>query len=76
MRRVPTHEPWAHHENLDPEQFTPEKTDRDIDGRNEENSESILLVDKNLPEYWSGSPADKQKYTTSTDTFAKVKKDK
>ena len=75
MRRVPTHEPWAHHENLDPKQFTPEKTDRDIDGRNEENSESILLVDKNLPEYWSGQPADKQKYTTSTDTFAKIQKE-
>jgi hypothetical protein len=75
MRRVPTHEPWAHHENLDPKQFTPEKTDRDIDGRNEENSESILLVDKNLPEYWPGSPDGKQKYTISTDTFAKIKKD-
>jgi hypothetical protein len=76
MRRVPTHEPWAHHENLDPEQFTPEKTDRDIDGRNEDNSESILLVDKNLPEYWSGNPDDKQKYTTITDTFAKINKER
>jgi hypothetical protein len=75
MRRVPTHEPWAHHENLDPQEFTPEKTDRDIDGRNEENSESILLVDKDLPEYWSGWTDDKQKYTTSTDTFSKTKKD-
>jgi hypothetical protein len=75
MRRVPTHEPWAHHENLDPQQFTPEKTDRDIDGRNEENSESILLVDQDLPEYWSGWTDDKQKYTTSTDTFSKTKKD-
>jgi len=76
MRRVPTHEPWAHHENLDPQKFTPEKTDRDIDGRNEENSESILLIDKNQPEYWSGWSADKQKYTTSTDTFAKINKEK
>jgi hypothetical protein len=75
MRRVPTHEPWAHHENLDPEQFTPEKTDRDIDGRNEENSESILLVDKDLPLYWPGWTDDKQKYTTSTDTFAKINKE-
>jgi hypothetical protein len=28
MKRVPTHEPWDHHENIDPTQFTPEKTDR------------------------------------------------
>jgi hypothetical protein len=27
MLRVPQHEPWAHHENLDPENFTAEKTD-------------------------------------------------
>jgi hypothetical protein len=27
MLRVPTHEPYPHHENLDPESFTPEKTD-------------------------------------------------
>jgi len=29
MLRVPTHEPWDHHESLDPEQFKPIKTDRD-----------------------------------------------
>jgi hypothetical protein len=79
LRRVPTREPWAHHENLDPGQFTPASTDRDVDGRNKEkgkeNSESILLVNKKIPEYWSGW-TDQQKYTTSTDTFAKVKKDK
>jgi hypothetical protein len=28
MRRVPAHEPWDHHENIDPKQFTPDKTDR------------------------------------------------
>ena len=28
MLRVPTHEPWDHHENIDPAQFKPEKTDR------------------------------------------------
>jgi len=79
LRRVPTREPWAHHENLDPSKFTQAATDRDIDGRNKEkgkeNSESILLVNKNLPEYWSGWPTGKQKYTTSTDTFAKVQKE-
>jgi len=29
MLRVPTHEPWDHHESLDPAQFKPAKTDRD-----------------------------------------------
>jgi len=27
MLRMPTHEPWPHHENLDPESFAVEKTD-------------------------------------------------
>jgi uncharacterized protein (DUF2345 family) len=27
-KRVPMHEPWDHHENIDPDQFTPAKTDR------------------------------------------------
>jgi hypothetical protein len=29
MARVPMHEPWPHHENLDPTSFLPTKTDRD-----------------------------------------------
>lgn len=62
MRRVPIKEPWPHHENLDPEKFIPKQTDRDIDGRNEENSESILIT----PDFFNT-------YTTITDTFAKVK---
>jgi hypothetical protein len=32
MARVPTHEPWPHHENLDPKSFLPTKTDRDAGG--------------------------------------------
>jgi hypothetical protein len=27
MARVPTHEPWDHHENLGPDKFTPDKLD-------------------------------------------------
>ncbi len=27
MKRAPTHEPWDHHENVNPEKFTSEKTD-------------------------------------------------
>jgi hypothetical protein len=29
MLRIPSHEPWPHHENLDPESFKPDMTDRD-----------------------------------------------
>ena len=48
MRRVPTHEPWPHHENLDPQKFKPEQTDKDVDGRYSENSDSIASP----AEYW------------------------
>jgi hypothetical protein len=61
MRRVPTHEPWPHHENLDPQKFKPEQTDKDIDGRYSENSDSIAAAG----EYWNT-------YTTSIDTFTKL----
>lgn len=27
VKRMPTHEPWTHHENLNPQEFKPEKTD-------------------------------------------------
>ena len=61
MRRVPTHEPWPHHENLDPQKFKPENTDKDVDGRYSENSDSISAAG----EYWNT-------YTTPIDTFTKL----
>jgi hypothetical protein len=61
MRRIPTHEPWPHHENLDPTTFKPENTDRDLDERYEGNSETINIK----PEYW-------QRYGSNLDTFEKV----
>jgi len=61
MRRVPTHEPWPHHENLDPQKFKPENTDKDVDGRYSENSDSIA----DAGEYWNT-------YTTPIDTFTKL----
>ena len=61
MRRIPTHEPYAHHENLDPLKYKPEKTDRDIDGRNDGNSTSIQDPAKQWKEY-----------STKTDTFEKI----
>lgn len=41
MRRLPTHEPYPHHENLNPTNFKPAKTDRDVDGRYEGQSNSL-----------------------------------
>lgn len=62
MRRLPTHEPYPQHENLDPAAYIPKHTDRDVDERYEKNSETIK------------KPAEKWKqYTTKTDTFSKVK---
>jgi hypothetical protein len=33
LRRIPTHEPYAHHENLDPNKYSPSETNRDVKGR-------------------------------------------
>jgi len=61
MRRLPTPEPYPHHENLDPLNYKPEKLDRDSDGRYEDST-----TDLSTPaEYW-------KTYSTITDTFAKV----
>jgi hypothetical protein len=54
--RIPTHEPWPHHENLDPVNYKPAKTDRDANSRYSGSSTATL------PEYW-------KKYSTNTDTF-------
>jgi len=40
VKRMPGHEPWAHHENLKPMSFTPEKTDITV----EENITDVDLV--------------------------------
>lgn len=32
MLRVPTHEPWDHHENIDPDKFSPTNTDIQVNG--------------------------------------------
>lgn len=53
--RIPQHEPWAGHENLDPTASTPAKTEA-----------------KPAPAA-TAAPAAFKKYTTTTDTFSKVK---
>jgi hypothetical protein len=60
LRRVPTHEPYPQHENLDPKKYKSTETDRDKDGRNEGVSSSL----EKPAELW-------KKYSTGTDTFAK-----
>ena len=72
LRRVPTHEPWPHHENLDPKMFKRDKLNRDIDGRfntvDQQSGKYSELETKTLEE-----PAKSwKKYSTTTDTFAKV----
>jgi hypothetical protein len=62
MRRVPTHEPYPQHENLDPLKVKPAKTDRDSAGRYE--GESTDLQDP--ASHW-------KKYGNSSDTFEKLK---
>lgn len=41
LRRVPTYEPWPHHENLDPQKFKPNNLDRDVSNRYKEQSEDL-----------------------------------
>ena len=72
LRRAPTHEPWPHHENLDPAMFKPAKTDRDGEGR-------VNTVNQNSGEYsdtevtgLQGTASGWKKYSTTTDTFAKI----
>jgi hypothetical protein len=72
VRRMPTPEPYPHHENLDPLNYKPGKLDRDKDGRYEStdgeelNDQSAFTSDMNKPAgAW-------RTYSTGTDTFAKV----
>lgn len=65
MRRIPTHEPWPHHENLDPLMFKPDETDRDIDARHVEDGTEASDTILTPPDYW-------KTYSTVTDTFSKV----
>ena len=55
--RIPRAEPWKEHENLDPTSFVPEKT----------------IAVKIIPGKTEITPPMYKKYTTSSDTFNKVK---
>ena len=69
LRRVPTYEPYPHHENLDPMKFKPEKEgespglDRDSDDRYRPASDVTPTETMSEPaSHW-------RKYTTAIDTF-------
>lgn len=64
VRRLPTPEPYPQHENIDPLKYKPDQTDRDIEGRY---GTSPTATMETPGEYW-------KKYSTTTDTFAKVGK--
>jgi hypothetical protein len=61
MRRIPTPEPYPHHENLNPTNYKPDILDRDKGGRYDSSTEDMNTP----PDAW-------RKYSTITDTFAKV----
>jgi hypothetical protein len=61
MRRVPTHEPYPQHENLDPLKYSSDKTDRNVDNQLTHPTESM----KEPAAAWKN-------YSTTTDTFNKI----
>ena len=60
MRRVPTHESYPQHENIDPMAYKPDLTDRDVDGRYDGTSSSMAQPGA----YW-------KKYTHNPETFSR-----
>lgn len=74
LRRIPTPEPYPHHESLEPKQFKPVKNDefpgldRDVHDRYHPANNDTPTEDlRPPPKFW-------KKYTTKHDTFKKVKK--
>ena len=63
--RTPQHEPWFGHENLNPTEFTPSKTDADPDSGN-----SSIAVDKNGAVFANNFEGE---YVPVADTFRKSK---
>lgn len=72
LRRAPTHEPYPHHENLDPLKFKPSETDRDKDERLEATDGEELQPQTAISESIVEPASAWKQYSTTTDTFAKV----
>ena len=80
MRRVPVAEPYAHHENLNPQAFIPEKTYRDYPAKADAASPDNRTLGTSVSDDLKSSVEDQdagidwfKKYTTLTDTFQKIK---
>lgn len=72
MRRMPTPEPYPHHENLDPLNYKPAKLDRDKDGRYESTDGEELDDQSDFTSDMNEPAGAWRTYSTNTDTFAKV----
>jgi hypothetical protein len=72
VRRMPTPEPYPHHENLDPLNYKPGKLDRDKDGRYESTDGEELNDQSDFTKDMKEPPGAWRTYSTITDTFAKV----
>jgi hypothetical protein len=71
VRRMPTPEPYPHHENLDPIKFKPGETDRDKDGRYESTDGEELEAQSDFTSDMNEPASTWRTYTTATDTFGK-----
>lgn len=75
LRRVPTHEPYPQHENLDPVAYSSDNTDRDVGDRFKEKADEDPTDTLKTPaEWWTKIyEGDKPVYTTIIDPFVKTK---
>lgn len=71
VRRMPTPEPYPHHENLDPIKFKPAETDRDKDGRYESTDGEELNEQSDFTSDMNDPASSWREYSTATDTFRK-----
>ena len=71
VRRMPTPEPYPHHENLDPLNYKPDKLDRDKDGRYESTDGEELEAQSDFTSDMNEPASTWRTYTTATDTFSK-----
>jgi len=56
MKRVPTHEPWDQHENINPTQFTAKATDLDLDNRGTGGPGKTVTVEYKASTNVAGTP--------------------
>ena len=56
MKRVPTHEPWSQHENINPQQFNSKNTDLEVDNRGQGLPGKYASVDYKATANVAGTP--------------------